>query len=99
METERKSFEDIEALSLRRQRKGPSIFAYPSLLLGYGVAVLMFIVGGLVLSGLLIHQGVPEKFRITFGVVLALMGIYRFVLTRTRQMQIIRDTGESEDDA
>jgi hypothetical protein len=59
----------------------------------------MGIVGMMVLSGLILHQGVPEKFRVMFGVVLTLMGGYRFVLTRTRRMEMERQDREDDQHA
>lgn len=51
----------------------------------YGVSLITASAGFLVLVGLLVSQSVPPQVRITFGVVLFLLGIYRFVVTRTAQ--------------
>ncbi len=53
-------------------------------------------VGVLVLSGYLIHEGVPDQFRWTFGAVLVLMGIYRFFMTQVRRQR--RAMEQDEDD-
>ena len=54
--------------------------------LSYSVAVITGIFGSIVASGVA-FQYVPEKLRITFGVVLILWGIYRLVYTRTQERQ------------
>ncbi|OGU31758.1 MAG: hypothetical protein A2X67_05690 [Ignavibacteria bacterium GWA2_55_11] len=69
----------------------------PAIVLGYTVAVVMALTGIAVIAGLVMRQGVPDRFRITFGVVLALMGVYRSVLTRTKQMRIAREKEEEEE--
>ena len=48
----------------------------------YGVSLISASAGVLVLSGILLSEGIPVQFRITFGVVLVLLGIYRFIVTR-----------------
>ena len=58
-----------------------------SVWLGYAVSAVMAAVGLAVAAGYLIHEGVPDRFRWTFGAVLILMGIYRFFITRTRMQQ------------
>jgi hypothetical protein len=60
-----------------RMVKLPNISAY----LSYSVSLLTFIFGIIVVSGVAFPY-VPGKLRITFGVVLMLWGIYRFVSTR-----------------
>jgi len=47
----------------------------------YGVAAISFIAGGLLLTGLLPFDTLPAV-KNTFGVVLLLMGLYRFLVTR-----------------
>jgi hypothetical protein len=47
---------------------------------GYGIAIISFSAGLLLLTGLLPFDTVPSV-RNTFAVVLVLMGIYRFVIT------------------
>jgi hypothetical protein len=48
--------------------------------LGYAVSLSTFVFGTIIVSGIA-FQYVPAKLRITFGVVLMLWGIYRFVFT------------------
>lgn len=55
--------------------------------LGYTVSVITFVFGLVVVSGFLLPERIPAQFRYTFGVVLMLMGIYRFVLTRTKDIR------------
>jgi len=57
-----------------------------SIYLGYSVSLITFVFGAIVVSGV-VFQYVPMKFRITFGVVLMLWGIYRFVFTRIHVRQ------------
>jgi cytochrome c biogenesis protein CcdA len=64
---------------------------------GYTVSAVMAVVGVLVIAGFFVHAGVPDQFRWTFGVVLILMGIYRFFMTQTRRQR--RRAEEEEDDA
>ena len=59
--------------------------------LGYVVSAVSFALGLVAVSGYLLPERIPSQFRYTFGVVLMLMGIYRFVATRTRVMQLKRD--------
>ncbi|MGB2868823.1 MAG: hypothetical protein WBD36_10250 [Bacteroidota bacterium] len=61
--------------------------------LGYGVSAITFVFGLVVVSGLLLPERIPAQFRYTFGVVLMLMGVYRFVVTRTKA---IRERNENE---
>ncbi|MBI3586034.1 MAG: hypothetical protein HY088_02760 [Ignavibacteriales bacterium] len=58
-----------------------------SRVMAYAVSAVTFVMGALVLAGLFIHETVPKEFRITFGVVLVLMGIYRFAITKTKETQ------------
>ncbi len=55
-----------------------------SKLFAYAVSLITVSGGGIVLSGFLISDAVPAQFRITIGVVLVLLGIYRFVVARLR---------------
>ncbi len=73
--------------SARTRSTTPRRFPDIGSLLGYTVASVMVAVGGLVVAGYLVHEGVPDKFRWTFGVVLVLMGIYRFFMTQIRRQQ------------
>lgn len=58
-----------------------------SILVGYSISVVMAVVGVLVLSGLLVREGMPEQLRILFGIVLVLYSLYRFMMTRARAKQ------------
>jgi len=51
--------------------------------LSYSVSVITFLFGSIIVSGMA-FQYVPAQLRITFGVVLMLWGIYRFVSTRVQ---------------
>jgi uncharacterized membrane protein len=64
-----------------------------SMYLGYAVSVITFIFGVVIVSGIA-FQYVPSHLRITFGVVLMLWGIYRFVYTRIRAHQKNEDGEE-----
>lgn len=75
---------------MRRARAAGSVRGrWPDVgsILGYSVSAVMTVVGGSVLAGYFIHAGVPDQFRWTFGIVLILMGAYRFVMTRMRRKQ------------
>ena len=48
---------------------------------------IMGVAGVLVLSGVLMTQGVSTQIRIIFGLVLVLYSVYRFMMTRTRSKQ------------
>jgi len=63
-----------------------------SIYLGYTVSIITFIFGAIVISGVA-FQYVPNKLRITFGVVLMLWGIYRFVFSRIK----VRQQNEEEE--
>jgi hypothetical protein len=54
--------------------------------LGYTVSVVTFLFGIVMLSGVLFSY-VPGQLRMTFGVVLILWGIFRFLNTRMRVKQ------------
>ena len=54
--------------------------------LNYSVSCITFLFGILIVSGIG-FQYVPGKLRITFGVVLMLWGVYRFVSTRIHVRQ------------
>lgn len=55
-----------------------------STIAGYTLSVLMGVVGILILSGILMTEGVTPQLRVLFGVVLVLYSVYRFMITRTR---------------
>lgn len=61
----------------------PSII---STYLSYSVSIITFLFGTIVMSGVAFSY-VPNKLRITFGVVLMLWGIYRCVSTRIQVRQ------------
>ena len=54
--------------------------------ISYTVSIITFIFGIVMMSDV-VFQYVPKKLRITFGVVLMLWGIYRFVFTRIHVRQ------------
>jgi hypothetical protein len=58
-----------------------------STIAGYVISVLMGTVGVLILSGVLMTQGITPQLRILFGIVLVLYSVYRFMITRTRARQ------------
>jgi hypothetical protein len=58
-----------------------------STIVGYGMSGLMGIVGVLVLSGILMSEGMASQLRILFGGILILYSVYRFIMTRTRARQ------------
>lgn len=64
-----------------------------SIYLHYGASIVTFLFGAIVLSGI-VFQYVPNKLRITFGIVLVLWGLYRFVAT---QSQVRRQHEEDEE--
>jgi len=76
---------------VQRRARFPSFSVY----LGYAVSAVTFGFGSLLLTGWLVNTRMPGQFRIMFGVVLVLMGVYRFVLTRTKIRQW--QTGDDED--
>ena len=53
-------------------------------ILGYVVSIFVLLVGIAMIFGLLLNQ-TPSNYRILFGVVLVLYGIYRFVTLRIKQ--------------
>jgi hypothetical protein len=59
-------------------------------MLGYSVSFLTLVIGGIVLFGFFLPPTIPEQFRITCGVVLVLMGLYRFVVTRAKADEEMR---------
>ena len=61
--------------------------------LGYSVSLITFVCGIIIVSGFALRN-VPAQLRLTFGVVLILWGIYRFVVTRFRT----REQDGQEDD-
>jgi hypothetical protein len=70
-----------------------------SKILGYGIAVISFSAGVLLLTGLL-KLDAPATLRNSFGVVLILMGLYRYVVThyKPKPSKWRRFTNDSQDD-
>jgi len=54
-----------------------------SVYLGYSVSAVAFVFGIIIVSGLA-FQYIPIQMRMMFGIVMILLGVYRFVLTRTK---------------
>ncbi len=54
---------------------------------GYVMSGFLFICGIVITAGLFMPPTMPQKFRIMFGVVMLLYGIYRFVNIRIKQQQ------------
>lgn len=81
----------------RSRSSAPRMSVDVGSILGYTVSAVMAAVGALVLAGYFVHAGVPDQFRWTFGIVLILMGIYRFFMTQTRRQR--RREEAEEDDA
>jgi inner membrane protein involved in colicin E2 resistance len=65
-----------------------------STVIGYTVAAITSTLGVLVLFGMFLPETAPNQVRMTFGVVLVLLGVYRFAITRVRVMQSRRDFDE-----
>jgi uncharacterized membrane protein len=65
--------------------------------LGYAVSLVTAVAGITFVTGITFSY-VPAKMRITFGVVLILWGVYRFVLTRNKANQEKRNEQEEESD-
>lgn len=80
----------------RSVRGGPGWWSDIGTWLGYAVSAVMTGVGAAVMAGYLIHAGVPEQFRWTFGAVLVLMGLYRFFITRIKVQQKALEREEEE---
>lgn len=53
-------------------------------ILKYALAFFSCALGISVLAGVVLHDPVPAQIRYTFGTVLVLLGIYRFVMTKMR---------------
>jgi len=66
-----------------------------SIYLNYSVSIITFFFGAIILSGVA-FQYVPNKLRISFGIVLVLWGIYRFVATRSQLRRQHEDDEEEE---
>lgn len=53
--------------------------------LGYAVSTTLFLTGILIIAGYLVPSYIPSNFRVLFGVVLVLYGVFRFVSLRVRK--------------
>jgi hypothetical protein len=58
---------------------------------GYAASALVSLTGCLIIAGLILPLYVPSTFRVMFGVVLVLYGVYRYVAIRFKR----RDNGGS----
>ena len=58
---------------------------------GYLVAGTCVFFGVLLATGVMLQEGPPPQMRIVLGVVLVLMGIHRFAVTRMKMIQRSRD--------
>ncbi len=58
-----------------------------STIVGYTISTLMATVGILVLTGVLMTDGMTAQLRVLFGIVLVLYSVYRFMMTRARTRQ------------
>ncbi|HCA82024.1 MAG TPA: hypothetical protein DEP53_20020 [Bacteroidetes bacterium] len=58
-----------------------------STMVGYTISALMATVGILVLTGVLMTDGMTTQPRVIFGIVLVLYSVYRFLMTRARTRQ------------
>jgi len=56
-------------------------------MVGYTISALMATVGILVLTGVLMTDGMTTQLRVIFGIVLVLYSVYRFLMTRARTRQ------------
>jgi ABC-type multidrug transport system permease subunit len=59
----------------------------PMVYLGYALSGFLFLCGIVIATGIFMPSTMPEKFRIMFGVVMLLYGVYRFVNIRIKQQQ------------
>ena len=59
----------------------------PLIYIGYVFSAILFVGGLVIASGLFMPPTMPQKFRIMFGVVMLLYGVYRFVNIRIKQQQ------------
>ena len=53
----------------------------------YSTAIILCAAGVSVISGWVVADSVPDRFRYVFGAILVLMGIYRFAVTRFKKMR------------
>jgi len=59
----------------------------PMVYVGYVLSGFLFLCGVVVATGVFVPPTMPRKFRIMFGIVMLLYGIYRFVNIRFQQQQ------------
>ena len=59
----------------------------PMVYLGYALSGFLFLCGIVIATGIFMPPTMPQKFRIMFGIVMLLYGIYRFVNIRIQQQQ------------
>ncbi|HTR80823.1 MAG TPA: hypothetical protein VMM58_04265 [Bacteroidota bacterium] len=59
----------------------------PLVYVGYALSGFLFIGGLIIATGMFMPPTMPQKFRIMFGVVMLLYGVYRFVNIRIKQQQ------------
>lgn len=59
----------------------------PLVFVGYVLSGFLFVCGLVIASGLFMPPTMPQKFRIMFGVVMLLYGVFRFVNIRVKQQQ------------
>lgn len=65
-----------------------------SALIGYAVSMITLTAGMFVLLGLVLPATIPPQLRVTFGVVILLLGIYRASMTYVRSAQTKREQHE-----
>jgi len=53
--------------------------------IGYAVSAASAVVGILILTGMFFPEGTPVQLRITFGIVLILLSVYRMIVTTMRK--------------
>lgn len=63
-------------------------------IVGYSVSAVTMAIGILMLSGQFFPEGTPTQLRVTFGIVLILLSVYRAVVTTTRQSHARRNPEE-----
>lgn len=54
-------------------------------IIGFAVAAITMALGIMMLTGWFFPEGTPTQLRVTFGIVLMLLSIYRAVVTYTRR--------------
>ncbi len=59
----------------------------PMVYVGYVMSGFLFLCGIVVATGIYMPPTMPQKFRIMFGIVMLLYGVYRFVNIRFQQQQ------------